>query len=71
MTLAEYLRKQRITAGELARQAGLSRQLVHAYLAGTAWPGFANVLRIRDATGGKVTANDFVRQHEQREAVER
>jgi len=62
--LKAYLEERRLTVAEFARRAGLgSRQVVHSYVAGTRFPTPDNLRRIREATGGLVTADDFVDQH--------
>lgn len=64
MQLKAYLTQHGLTAAEFARVAGFrSRQLVHAYAAGQRFPTPENMLRIREATAGTVTADDFVDQH--------
>ena len=51
-------------AAEFARQSGIGhRQVVHKYLRGLQFPSPENLLRIRQATGGAVTADDFVDEH--------
>lgn len=64
MKLSEYLRNKGLSAAGFGRVAGLgSRQLVHKYLSGERFPTPENLRRIREATGGAVTADDFVDQH--------
>lgn len=64
MKLSDYLRAHGLSAAEFGRTAGLgSRQLVHKYLSGERFPTPENLRRIREATGGEVTADDFVDQH--------
>ena len=64
MKLSDYLRNNGMTAAEFGRVAGLgSRQLVHKYVTGGRFPTPENLRRIREATGGAVTADDFVDQH--------
>lgn len=64
MKLQAYLESKRLTVAEFARDAGFaSRQVVHKYLTGERFPGPEALLRIRKATGGAVTADDFVDQH--------
>lgn len=61
--LADYLSRERISAAEFARKAGIaSRQVIHAYLQRTAFPSPENMVAIQQATSGKVTFNDFVRE---------
>ena len=64
MQLADYLRDSGQTASEFARKSGVgSRQVMHQYVKGHRFPTPENLRRIREATGGQVTADDFVDQH--------
>lgn len=64
MQLATFLAETGKTASEFARESGIgSRQVVHKYLTGQRFPTPENLLRIRRATSGAVTADDFVDQH--------
>jgi len=66
MKLQTYLEDKGLTAAEFARAAGFaSRQVVHKYLTSERFPSPDALLRIRTATGGAVTADDFVDQHTQ------
>lgn len=66
MQLAAYLEVNRLSASEFARISGVGpRQVVHNYLKGLRFPTPENLLRIRRATNGAVTADDFVDQHTQ------
>lgn len=59
MTLSEYLKQHQIKPAAFARQIQTSRQSVHRWTAGLARPRANDMRRIAEATGGKVTANDF------------
>ncbi len=63
MQLSLYLAAEKITAAEFGRRVGLSRQRLHTYVRGSRFPSPTALRRIRDATGGAVTADDFVDQH--------
>lgn len=64
MQLPAYLADRGETLSGFARRSGIgSRQTVHAYVNGRRFPTPENLLRIRVATGGAVTADDFVDQH--------
>lgn len=64
MKLRDWLQKEELTVAEFARRSGIGlRQVVHRYVHGTQFPTPENLLRIREATGGEVTADDFVDQH--------
>ncbi|WP_204737454.1 hypothetical protein [Gluconacetobacter azotocaptans] len=47
-----------------ARRSGINlRQIVNRYRKGICFPTPTNLRRIREATNGQVTADDFVDQH--------
>lgn len=63
MTLEDWLTEKKMTNAEFARVSGIGqRALVQKYRRGHMLPSIENVERIRKATGGSVTANDFVAQ---------
>lgn len=55
MNLAEYLKREGITAGALAKRIGVNRQLVYRWAAGGGLPSGKNLRRLLEATGGAVT----------------
>lgn len=59
MTLSEYLTQNQIKPAAFARQIGTSRQSIHRWTVGLSRPRAQEMRRIAEATGGKVTANDF------------
>lgn len=64
MTLDQWLSQHRISSAEFGRTSGIGdRQLVHKYRRGERFPSPENLRRIRDATAGAVTADDFVDEH--------
>lgn len=64
MKLDDWLTKEGINSAQFARASGLGdRQLVHKYRHGERFPSPENLRRIKDATHGQVTAEDFVDQH--------
>lgn len=64
MTLPEYLKAEKLSVAEFARQAGVkNKQTMHKYVHGMRFPPPETLRRIRRLTGGKVTADDFVAQH--------
>ena len=64
MQLAAWLTAKEMSDAEFARLSGIGqRALIHKYRHGRQFPSPENLLRIRQATGGKVTADDFVNQH--------
>jgi transcriptional regulator with XRE-family HTH domain len=65
MKLDDYLREHGLTSAQFAKDAGLvGKQTVHNYRHGLRFPTSENLRRIREATNGKVTSEDFVDQHE-------
>jgi transcriptional regulator with XRE-family HTH domain len=62
MTLSEFLQKRNIRQADFAAQIGRSAAYVSMLCRGQIWPSREVVTRIRSATGGKVTANDFMRE---------
>jgi transcriptional regulator with XRE-family HTH domain len=63
MTLKDWLAARKMSDAEFARLSGIGqRALVQKYRHGRQTPSFENLERIRKATGGIVTANDFVAQ---------
>lgn len=64
MKLDDWLKAEKVTSAEFARLSGIGdRQAVHKYRHGERFPTAENLQRIRKATGGAVTANDFADQH--------
>ena len=64
MQLDTYLSKHGLTSERFGKVAGIpSKQTIHNYRRGTRFPSPQNLRRIRDATKGAVTADDFVDQH--------
>lgn len=63
MELKAYLADEGMTLTAFARQSGLGVQTLHRYVNGDRFPKAEALLAIRVATGGKVTADDFVDQH--------
>ena len=59
MRLSDYLAEEKISKAEFARQIGRSPGLITQLLSG-AWLSPETAKRIRDVTGGRVTADDFV-----------
>jgi len=58
--LIEWLKATNTRRNAFAREIGVSPSYVTQLCAGTIWPGRDVIARIRDATGGEVTANDFM-----------
>lgn len=59
MTLEQYLRHEELTPSEFARQIGVSPETVRRYTAGERTPDKIRMTKIAEATGFRVTANDF------------
>jgi transcriptional regulator with XRE-family HTH domain len=60
MTLDQYLSSKSLTRTAFAKEVGVSRVALQRYLAGERFPRQAVLRAITTATGGLVTANDFV-----------
>lgn len=61
MTLKEWLAEHRMSDAQFARLSGIGqRALVQKYRHGRQFPAPENLRRIKRATGGAVTADDFV-----------
>jgi transcriptional regulator with XRE-family HTH domain len=58
-TLKEYLETHKLTLTEFAARIEAPISSVHRYVTGEYMPKRDVMLRIFDATGGEVTANDF------------
>jgi DNA-binding transcriptional regulator YdaS (Cro superfamily) len=68
MTLAKYLGCCSITSAAFARQVGVSKQAMFKYVHGLRIPAPGIMVRIREATDGAVTADDFVDQRHEAES---
>lgn len=60
MKIDDYLKASGSTDPEFADRIGVSRQALWRYKSGIRTPRPAILARIREATDGQVTANDFV-----------
>lgn len=58
MTLAQFLKKQKISCEQFAQMMGVDRITVWRWRSGKAFP-MRHMEKITAKTGGKVTANDF------------
>jgi transcriptional regulator with XRE-family HTH domain len=64
MLLKAWLTAHKMSDAEFARLSGIGqRALVQKYRHGRQFPAPENLRRIREATNGAVTADDFVDQH--------
>ena len=63
MHLRAHLSETGETAASFAARVGVDVKTLYRYLSGERFPTPENLRRIRDATGGAVTADDFVDQH--------
>ncbi len=59
MNLQEYLSKSDLTPSEFAMCIGVTVKSIHRYLKGERVPEKDIMARIRDKTGGNVTADSF------------
>ncbi|MEY4906118.1 MAG: helix-turn-helix protein [Bacteroidota bacterium] len=62
MKLNDYLSQKKITQTKFAKIIGMSQGNVSEYSRGIRFPSFKTIAKITAATGGLVTANDFVLQ---------
>jgi transcriptional regulator with XRE-family HTH domain len=60
MKLAQYLAREGLSQKQFAVRAGLSTGTVSLLVRDLVWISRDAAQRIKKATGGKVTANDFV-----------
>jgi DNA-binding transcriptional regulator YdaS (Cro superfamily) len=60
MKLAEYKLLKGLSLTALAAEIGVSVPAVHDWINGKKRPSWASMLLIEAATGGSVTANDFM-----------
>jgi DNA-binding transcriptional regulator YiaG len=60
MTLNDYLHFNPETVTAFANRLGVSRQTVHNWIAGKAFPRAAAIRRIIVETKGEVSADDFL-----------
>lgn len=60
MTLSEFLRQKDMTISALAASMGRPVSTVHGWVRGNRRPDWADIPAIERATGGAVTAADFV-----------
>jgi transcriptional regulator with XRE-family HTH domain len=60
MTLSEFLKSSSTSHADFAAMIGVSQVAVTRYANGVREPNFEILRKIAEATGGRVTANDFV-----------
>jgi len=60
MRLREYLELKNVRPLVWARQVGLPQAGVYAWLAGTVKPNIRNIMKIKAATNGAVTPEDWL-----------
>jgi len=60
MELADWMTKANVSAAELARRCGVHLVTVYKWRAGNNFPRASQLQALVEATGGAVTANDFV-----------
>ena len=59
MDLPTYFRRTKTTAADLARTTKLSHESVRLWAKGSGRPKMDNVIKIEEASGGKVTRRDL------------
>lgn len=65
MTLSEFLKERQIRQSDFASKIGRSAAYVSMICSGQIWPSRDVLLRIETATEGRVTPNDFLRDHKE------
>ena len=60
MRLDKYLTEAGLSEADFGRQIGLSQSAINRLRRGESWPPADTAEKIRAATGGKVTADDFL-----------
>ena len=60
MKLADYIKEAGLTDEAFGRLVGVSQPTVSRLKRDLSWPTRETIERIRDVTGGKVTADDFM-----------
>jgi len=64
MTLSEYLQLKELTHDQFAELSGVPRPTITRLVKSGARPDWKNMERIRKATGGKVSPNDWASMQE-------
>jgi DNA-binding transcriptional regulator YdaS (Cro superfamily) len=59
MRLSDYLAREALTAAEFGRRIGRGKSAVSRWAKGERIPDRESMGKIKRATGGRVTANDF------------
>lgn len=59
MKLSAFLAEQKLSSAEFAAQISVNRSSVSRFCRGERKPDLVTLQRIHEATGGKVTAEDF------------
>lgn len=59
MTLSDFLKRSKLSGNAFGKRIGYTRMAVSRWLRGIAMPSPDAIQRIYEATGGKVTANDW------------
>jgi transcriptional regulator with XRE-family HTH domain len=60
MSLDKYLTDNSIPPGDFAKRIGVSAQALYRYRTGQRVPEWAVLERIKEATGGTITNDDFL-----------
>jgi transcriptional regulator with XRE-family HTH domain len=69
VTLSEFLKERQIRQSDFASQIGRSAAYVSMLCNGQLWPSRDTLLRIEAATDGRVTPNDFLRDHKEMQSI--
>jgi len=68
--LTQYRLAEGLSGEAVAKRAGTSRQTIHRIESGAQFPSLTLIRRLIDATGGAVTADDFLPPRAEPEAAE-
>jgi DNA-binding transcriptional regulator YdaS (Cro superfamily) len=69
MKLSEWLKGCSLTRRAFAKKVGVAPSYITALCDGTVWPGHDVAARIKAATDGEVTPDDFLRADQTDEVV--
>lgn len=60
MTLQDYLAEHRLTQAGFATRVGATQAAISRWVNGSRLPAWPHLVRINQATDGRVTPNDFL-----------
>ena len=68
MTLDQFLRINKVSERAFSEAIGVSQPHVHRFRTGESWPNRDVMIRIREATQGQVSSEDFLPPPKKRRA---